>query len=106
ILVGKAAMIELAGGLGYRFATASASGASKNPWDARCWTCGSSSGSGTIAAAALAAFALGSETWGSVVCPSAFCGLSGLRPTYGRVSRHGAMALPYSMDKVGVLPRS
>lgn len=106
ILIGKAAMIELAGGMGYRFASASVSGATKNPWDQSCWTCGSSSGSGAIASAALAAFAIGTETWGSILCPSAFCGVSGLRPTYGRVSRHGAMALSFSMDKIGVLSRT
>jgi aspartyl-tRNA(Asn)/glutamyl-tRNA(Gln) amidotransferase subunit A len=106
ILLGKAAMIELAGGLGYMFASASLQGEAHNPWDAACWTCGSSSGSGAIVAAGLAAFAIGSETWGSIVCPSAFCGVSGLRPTYGRVSRYGAMALSYSMDKIGPLARS
>lgn len=106
ILIGKAAMIELAGGMGYRFASASISGEAKNPWDQTCWTCGSSSGSGAIASAALAAFAIGTETWGSIVCPSSFCGVSGLRPTYGRVSRHGAMALSFSMDKIGVLGRT
>ena len=106
ILIGKAAMIELAGGMGYRFASASISGGAKNPWDETCWTCGSSSGSGAIAGAALAAFAIGTETWGSIVCPSAFCGVSGLRPTYGRVSRHGAMALSYSMDKIGAMGRT
>lgn len=106
ILIGKAAMIELAGGMGYRFASASISGEAKNPWDQTCWTCGSSSGSGAIASAALAAFAIGTETWGSIVCPSAFCGVSGLRPTYGRVSRHGAMALSFSMDKIGVMGRT
>ena len=106
ILIGKAAMIELAGGMGYRFASASISGEAKNPWDQTCWTCGSSSGSGAIASAALAAFAIGTETWGSIVCPAAFCGVSGLRPTYGRVSRHGAMALSFSMDKIGVLGRT
>jgi aspartyl-tRNA(Asn)/glutamyl-tRNA(Gln) amidotransferase subunit A len=106
ILLGKAAMIELAGGLGYRFASASATGPAKNPWNEKCWTCGSSSGSAAIAGTGLAAFTIGSETWGSIVCPSAFCGLSGLRPTYGRVSRHGAMALSYSMDKIGVIARS
>lgn len=106
ILIGKAAMIELAGGMGYRFASASISGAARNPWDQNCWTCGSSSGSGAVSGAALAAFAIGTETWGSIVCPSAFCGVSGLRPTYGRVSRHGAMALSYSMDKIGVMGRT
>src|SRR5258708_5101284 len=105
-MLGKASMIELAGGMGYRFASASLQGEAKNPWDTTCWTCGSSSGSGAIVAAGLAAFAIGTETWGSIVCPSAFCGVSGLRPTYGRVSRHGAMALSFSMDKIGVLGRT
>ena len=106
ILLGKAAMIELAGGMGYSFANASLQGETKNPWDTTCWTCGSSSGSGAIVAAGLAAFAIGTETWGSIVCPAAFCGVSGFRPTYGRVSRHGAMALSYSLDKIGPLARS
>src|SRR5438128_7284229 len=106
VLLGKAAMIELAGGMGYRFASASLQSASKNPWNTNCWTCGSSSGSGAIVGAALAAFAIGTETWGSIICPSAYCGISGLRPTYGRVSRYGAMALSYSMDKIGPMARS
>jgi aspartyl-tRNA(Asn)/glutamyl-tRNA(Gln) amidotransferase subunit A len=106
ILLGKAAMIELAGGLGYTYASASLQGETRNPWDTSCWTCGSSSGSGAIVAAGLAAFAIGTETWGSIVCPSAFCGVSGFRPTYGRVSRYGAMALSFSMDKIGPLARS
>jgi len=106
VLLGKAAMIELAGGMGYRFANASLQGASKNPWNTNCWTCGSSSGSAAIVGTALAAFAIGTETWGSIICPSAYCGISGLRPTYGRVSRYGAMALSYSMDKIGPLARS
>src|SRR6266436_4982802 len=106
ILIGKAAMIELAGGMNYRFASASLQDAAKNPWNTSCWTCGSSSGSGAIVAAGLAGFAIGTETWGSIVCPAAFCGVSGLRPTYGRVSRYGALALAYSMDKIGPLARS
>ena len=106
VLLGKAAMIELAGGLGYRFAAASATGPAKNPWNMKCWTCGSSSGSGGIVASALAAFAIGTETWGSIICPSAFCGVSGLRPTFGRVGRGGAMALAYSMDKIGPMCRT
>src|SRR5258707_13213706 len=106
VLIGKAAMIELAGGMGYRFASASLQGETKNPWDTKCWTCGSSSGSGAVVAAGAAAFAIGTETWGSIICPSAFCGVSGLRPTYGRVSRYGAMALSPSMDKIGPLARS
>ena len=106
VLLGKAAMIELAGGMGYRFASASATGAAKNPWNENYWTCGSSSGSGAIVGAGLAAFALGTETWGSILCPSGFVGLSGLRPTFGRVSRYGAMALAYSMDKIGPMCRA
>jgi aspartyl-tRNA(Asn)/glutamyl-tRNA(Gln) amidotransferase subunit A len=106
VLIGKASMIELAGGMGYRFASASLQGAAKNPWNTNCWTCGSSSGSAAIVAAGLAAFAIGTETWGSIICPSAFCGVSGLRPTYGRVSRYGAMALAPSMDKIGPLART
>ncbi|HEY6309110.1 MAG TPA: amidase [Candidatus Angelobacter sp.] len=106
VLLGKAAMIELAGGMGYRYASASATGAAKNPWNQDYWTCGSSSGSGAIVGAGLAAFAIGTETWGSIICPSGFCGISGLRPTYGRVSRHGAMALSYSMDKIGPMART
>jgi aspartyl-tRNA(Asn)/glutamyl-tRNA(Gln) amidotransferase subunit A len=106
VMIGKAAMIELAGGMNYRFASASLQGEAKNPWDTTCWTCGSSSGSGAIVAAGLAAFAIGTETWGSIICPSAFCGVSGLRPTYGRVSRYGAMALAPSLDKIGPMARS
>ncbi|HEY4980048.1 MAG TPA: amidase, partial [Candidatus Acidoferrum sp.] len=106
VMIGKASMIELAGGMGYMYASASLQGEGKNPWDTSCWTCGSSSGSGAIVGAGLAAFAIGTETWGSIICPSAFCGVSGLRPTFGRVSRHGAMALAYSMDKIGPMARS
>jgi Asp-tRNA(Asn)/Glu-tRNA(Gln) amidotransferase A subunit family amidase len=106
VLVGKLAMVELAGGLGYKFASASFTGPGRNPWDVGYWTGGSSSGPGAAVSAALCAFAIGSETWGSIVCPSTFCGVSGLRPTYGRVSRHGAMALSWTMDKLGPLARS
>ena len=106
VLLGKTAMIELAGGLGYMYASASLQGETRNPWDQSCWTCGSSSGSGAIVSAGLAAFAIGTETWGSIICPSAFCGVTGFRPTYGRVSRHGAMALAYSMDKIGPMART
>jgi aspartyl-tRNA(Asn)/glutamyl-tRNA(Gln) amidotransferase subunit A len=106
VMIGKASMIELAGGMNYRFASASLQGEAKNPWNTNCWTCGSSSGSGAIVAAGLAAFAIGTETWGSIICPSAFCGVSGMRPTYGRVSKYGAMALAPSMDKIGPMARS
>jgi aspartyl-tRNA(Asn)/glutamyl-tRNA(Gln) amidotransferase subunit A len=106
VLLGKAAMIGLAGGFGYRYAAASLTGPSHNPWNEKHWAGGSSSGSGVIASAALAAFAIGTETWGSVVCPASYCGVTGLRPTYGRVSRSGGMVLSGSMDKVGVLART
>ena len=106
VLTAKLAMVELAGGAGYRFASASAQGPGRNPWNPNHWTGGSSSGSGAAVGAGLVPFALGSETWGSIVCPSSYCGISGLRPTYGRVSRHGAMALCPTLDKIGPLARS
>ena len=106
VLVAKFAMIEFAGGLGYRYANASATGPARNPWNENHWTGGSSSGSGAAVAGGLAAFALGTETWGSILCPSAFCGTTGLRPTYGRVSRAGAMVCSNTYDKVGPIARS
>ncbi|HKQ57782.1 MAG TPA: amidase [Candidatus Eisenbacteria bacterium] len=106
VLLGKCAMVEFAGCLGYRFADASASGPGRNPWDRSRWTGGSSSGSGAAVAADLAAFAIGTETWGSILCPSAFCGITGLRPTYGRVSRAGGMVGSWTFDKIGPLARS
>jgi aspartyl-tRNA(Asn)/glutamyl-tRNA(Gln) amidotransferase subunit A len=106
IAVGKLAMIELAGGGGYNSAAASLTGACLNPWDRTRWSGGSSSGSGAAVAAGLVPFALASETSGSIITPAAFCGVTGLRPTYGYVSRYGAMALSWTMDKIGVLARS
>lgn len=105
ILIGKAAMIELAGGLGYEGPDASLTGPCKNPWNTDYWTCGSSSGSGAIVAAGLANFALGSDTRGSIICPSTLCGISGMRPSFGRVSRFGVMAIAWSMDKIGPMGR-
>jgi aspartyl-tRNA(Asn)/glutamyl-tRNA(Gln) amidotransferase subunit A len=102
VLVAKLAMVELAGGMGYRQPNASFTGPGISPWgDA--WSGGSSSGSGSAVAAGLVPFAIGSETWGSILSPAANCGVSGLRPTYGRVSRHGAMALCWTLDKLGPL---
>src|ERR1700740_12891 len=92
VLLGKSAMIELAGGMGYRFASASLQGEAKNPWDTKCWTCRSSSGSGAVVAAGLAPFAIGTETWGSIICPSAFCGISGFRAAHRRRQRFWAGA--------------
>jgi len=106
IMIGKAAMIELAGGLGYTSGDASLSGPCRNPWNTRYWTCGSSSGSAAIASAALAAFTLGSDTRGSIICPSSHCGITGMRPSFGRVSRYGAMAIAWSMDKIGPMART
>lgn len=106
ILIGKAAMIELAGGLGYEGADASLSGPCRNPWNTDYWTCGSSSGSGAIVSAGLANFALGSDTRGSIICPSTLCGISGMRPSFGRVSRFGVMAIAWSMDKIGPMART
>lgn len=106
ILLGKLAMVELAGGLGYEYPDSSLTGACATPWDRGRWSGGSSSGSGSAVAAGLVGFAIGSETWGSITCPSAFCGVSGLRPTYGAVSRKGAMAISWTLDKVGPMARS
>jgi aspartyl-tRNA(Asn)/glutamyl-tRNA(Gln) amidotransferase subunit A len=106
VLVAKLAMVELAGGLGYRQASATFTGPGLNPWDRTRWAGGSSCGSGAAVAAGLVPFAIGSETWGSIITPASYCGVSGLRPTYGRVSRHGAMALSWSMDKLGPLART
>src|SRR5437773_3368170 len=106
VLIGKLAMVELAGGGGYRFAAASMFGPGLNPWDRTRWSGGSSSGSASAVAAGLVPFAIGSETSGSILTPSAFCGVTGLRPTYGLVSRHGAMALSWTLDKLGPMCRS
>ncbi len=81
-------------------------GRTRNPWDYEQGSSGSSAGSAAAMAAGLVAFAIGSETWGSIVSPSSRCGVTGLRPTFGRVSRHGAMALSWSMDKIGPIARS
>jgi aspartyl-tRNA(Asn)/glutamyl-tRNA(Gln) amidotransferase subunit A len=72
VLLGKAAKIELAVGLGYRYASASATGEAINTWNTDNMTFGSSSGSAYITGAGLAAFAIGTETWGSILCPSGF----------------------------------
>ncbi|HAL47716.1 MAG TPA: amidase, partial [Dehalococcoidia bacterium] len=103
VLGAKLAMIELAGGMGYRQPHATFTGPPRNPWDRERWTGGSSAGSGAAVAAGLVPFAIGSETWGSILSPANNCGLAGLRPTYGRVSRHGAMALCWTLDKLGPL---
>jgi aspartyl-tRNA(Asn)/glutamyl-tRNA(Gln) amidotransferase subunit A len=105
VLVAKLAMVELAGGMGYSQANASFTGPGKTPWNTNYWSGGSSSGPGAAVAAGLVPFAIGSETSGSILTPAAYCGVTGLRPTYGLVSRHGAMALAWTMDKLGPLGR-
>lgn len=81
-------------------------GMTRNPWDLKQGSSGSSAGSASSVSAGLLPFAIGTETWGSIVSPSTICGVSGLRPTYGRVSRTGAMALSWSMDKIGPICRN
>jgi Asp-tRNA(Asn)/Glu-tRNA(Gln) amidotransferase A subunit family amidase len=81
-------------------------GTTKNPWNLEQGSSGSSAGSASATAAGLVGFSIGSETWGSIVSPSTRCGTTGLRPTFGRVSRAGAMALSWSMDKLGPICRT
>ncbi|GAB2487251.1 amidase [Algoriphagus taiwanensis] len=81
-------------------------GVTKNPWNLSQGSSGSSAGSASAVSAGLVPFAIGTETLGSIVSPSTRNGVTGLRPTYGRVSKHGAMALSWSMDKIGPISRS
>jgi Asp-tRNA(Asn)/Glu-tRNA(Gln) amidotransferase A subunit family amidase len=81
-------------------------GVTKNPWNLEQGSSGSSAGSASAVSAGLVPFAIGTETLGSIVSPSTRNGVTGLRPTFGRVSRHGAMALSWSMDKIGPISRS
>ncbi|SIQ58719.1 amidase [Pontibacter lucknowensis] len=100
VLVAKLTLGELAmGDVWY-------GGKTRTPWDLNKGSSGSSAGSAAAVAAGLLPFAIGTETLGSIVSPSTACGTTGLRPTFGRVSRHGAMALSWSMDKIGPIARS
>ncbi len=81
-------------------------GKTKNPWNLDQGSSGSSAGPAAATAAGLVGFAIGTETWGSIVSPCTRCGATGLRPTFGRVSRYGAMALSWSMDKIGPIART
>ncbi len=100
VLVAKLTLGELAmGDVWY-------GGKTRSPWDLTKGSSGSSAGSASAVAAGLLPFAIGTETLGSIVSPSTACGTTGLRPTYGRVSRHGAMALSWSMDKIGPIART
>ena len=100
VLVAKLTLGALAQGDGWF------GGKTRSPWDPRRGSSGSSAGSAAAVAAGLVGFALGSETLGSIVSPCRACGASGLRPTFGRVSRHGCMSLAWSMDKIGPIARS
>lgn len=100
VLVAKLSLGELAmGDVWY-------GGLTRNPWKPETGSSGSSAGSASAVAAGLLPFAIGSETLGSIVSPATVCGVTGLRPTFGRVSRAGAMMLSPSMDKLGPLARS
>ncbi|MEI6455724.1 MAG: amidase [bacterium] len=81
-------------------------GKTRNPWDTTKGSSGSSAGPASAVSSGLVPFAIGSETWGSIISPSTVCGTTGLRPSYGRVSRSGVMALSWSMDKIGPICRT
>lgn len=100
ILVAKLSLGELAQGDRWMY------GRTLNPWNLERGSSGSSAGPGAATAAGLVGFSIGTETLGSIVSPSTVCGVTGHRPTFGRVSRHGAMALSWSMDKIGPMCRS
>lgn len=100
VLISKLTMGELAWGDVWF------GGKTRNPWDTANGSSGSSAGPASAVSAGLIPFAIGTETYGSIVSPSTVCGISGLRPTYGRVSRTGAMALSWSMDKIGPICRT
>jgi Asp-tRNA(Asn)/Glu-tRNA(Gln) amidotransferase A subunit family amidase len=100
VLLAKLSMGALAqGGLWF-------GGMTKNPWNTERSSSGSSAGSASSTSAGLVGFSLGTETLGSIISPSATCGVVGLRPTYGRVSRYGAMGLSWTMDKPGPICRT
>lgn len=100
VLLGKLSMGSLAmGGLWF-------GGMTKTPWNIEQTSSGSSAGSASATAAGLVGFALGTETLGSIISPATRCGVTGLRPTFGRVPRSGAMALSWTMDKIGPICRS
>ena len=100
VLIAKLSMGELAMGDVWF------GGKTKNPWDITRGSSGSSAGSASAVAAGCLPFAIGSETLGSIISPSTECGTTGLRPTFGRISKYGAMALSWSMDKLGPITRS
>jgi aspartyl-tRNA(Asn)/glutamyl-tRNA(Gln) amidotransferase subunit A len=106
ILAAKVATVEIAGGMGYSNPDASFTGPTGNPANPRTWAGGSSSGPAAVVAAGALPFAIGSDTSGSIVLPAAWTGTAGLRATYGRVSRRGAMTLCWTLDRLGPLCRT
>lgn len=100
VLLGKTSTTEFASGDMIEF------GITPNPWDLTRYTGGSSGGSASALATGLAIAATGSDTGGSIRCPSSFCGIVGLKPTYGRVSRYGVIALSWSQDHAGPMTRT
>ncbi len=100
VLVAKLATGELAGGDQWF------GGRTNNPWDPSQGSSGSSAGPGSATAAGLVGFALGTETSGSILSPSTRCGVTGLRPTFGRVSRTGCMTLSWTRDRIGPMCRT
>jgi aspartyl-tRNA(Asn)/glutamyl-tRNA(Gln) amidotransferase subunit A len=106
VLVAKLATVEIAGGMVYNNPNAAFTGPTANPWDENRWTSGSSSGPAAAVSGGLVPFAIGSDTSGSILYPAAFTGIAGLRPTYGRVSRAGAMTLAWTLDRLGPMCRT
>jgi aspartyl-tRNA(Asn)/glutamyl-tRNA(Gln) amidotransferase subunit A len=106
VLAAKLAMVPLAGGGGYRYSNVHLFGTCKNPWNPEHWAGGSSSGPTAAVSAAMVPYAIGSETGGSIVVAAAYTGITAVRPTYGLVSRHGAMALSWTLDKLGPMCHS
>jgi aspartyl-tRNA(Asn)/glutamyl-tRNA(Gln) amidotransferase subunit A len=100
VLLGKTSTTEFASGDMIEF------GITPNPWDVTRYTGGSSGGSASALASGLTVAATGSDTGGSIRCPSSFCGIVGLKPTFGRVSRYGVIALSWSMDHAGPMART
>jgi len=101
VLIAKLSTTALAGGNSYWY-----KGETKNPWNTEQGTSGSSTGPAAATSAGLVGFSIGTETMGSIINPSSRCGITGLRPTFGRVSRYGVMPLSWTMDKVGPMCRS
>lgn len=105
-LVGKLALAELAGAGRYCSTADPFTGPALNPWNRTRWAGGSCGGSAAAVAAGLVPFAIGSETSGDILAAAAYCGVTALRPTYGLVSRYGAMAVSWTLDTLGPFCRS